>query len=175
MIGVNVRVVTAKPSPGTTRLHAIERVHLSVADAARLCGPQAAAWLGPEADESPAGMRRFATDLRLGPDDHGLLAPLRKAAYVDLGTPQRVGDGLRIEISWRSASLAPLFPVFSGWLTIRPGELVLEGHYAPPGGTIGLLADRALLHLAARRTATSLLHQLRAAAAASRAASTSSG
>jgi len=118
-------------------------------------------------------MRRFATDLRLSPDDHGLLAPFRKAAYVDLGTPQRVGDGLRIEISWRSASLAPLFPVFSGWLTIRPGALVLEGHYAPPGGAIGLLADRALLHLAARRTATSLLHQLRAAAAASRAASAS--
>jgi len=113
-------------------------------------------------------MRRFATDLRLGPDDHGLLAPFRKAAYVDLGSPELGADGLRVEISWRSASLAPLFPVFSGWLTVRPGELVLDGYYAPPGGAIGLLADRAVLHLAAQRTATSLLHQLRAAAAAGR-------
>ena len=116
-------------------------------------------------------MRRFATDLRLGPDDHSLLAPIRKAAYVDLGSPRPEGDALRVEISWRSASLTPLFPVFSGWLTIRPGELVLDGLYAPPGGAVGLLADRGLLHLAARRTATALLHQLRAAAAAGRTAS----
>ena len=112
-------------------------------------------------------MRRFATDLRLRPDDRGLLAIFRKAAYVDLGPGQRVGDGLRMEISWRSATLAPLFPVFSGWLTVRPGELRLDGYYAPPGGAIGLLADRALLHLVARRTASSLLHQLRGAAEAS--------
>jgi hypothetical protein len=146
----------------------IERVHFSTADAARLCGPQAAAWLGTQADESPPGMRRFATDLRLEPDDRGLFAPLRKAAYVDLGHPERTGDGFRVEISWRSASLAPLFPVFSGWLTIRRGELVLDGYYAPPGGAIGLLADRALMHLAANRSAATFLHQLRAAAAASR-------
>jgi len=149
-------------------LHASEHVHLSAVDASRLCGPGAAAWLGRETTESPPGMRRFATDLRLGPDDHGLLAPFRKAAYVDLGSPELVEDGVRVEISWRSASLAPLFPVFSGWLTVRPGELVLDGYYAPPGGVIGMLADRALLHLAAQRTATSLLHQLRAAAAAAR-------
>jgi hypothetical protein len=170
VIGVNVRVVTSKPSTGTAQLHAMEHVHLSIGDATRLCGPLAAVWLGPEVDESPPGMRRFATDLRLGPHDHGMLAPFRKAAYVDLGSPQRVGDAIRVEISWRSASLAPLFPVFSGWLTVRPGELVLDGHYAPPGGAIGLLADRALLHLAARRTAASLLQQLRAASATSRAA-----
>lgn len=170
-MGVNSRVVSAKASPGTTRLHATLAVHLSVADATRLCGPQAAAWLGLEVDAPPPRMRRFATDLRLGPDDHSLLAPIRKAAYVDLGPPEPEGDALRVEISWRSASLTPLFPVFSGWLTIRPGELVLDGLYAPPGGAIGLLADRALLHLAARRTAIALLHQLRAAAAASRTAS----
>jgi hypothetical protein len=120
-------------------------------------------------------MRRFATDLRLGPDDRGLLAAIRKGAYVDLGSPQPMEDGIRVEISWRSASLAPLFPVFSGWLTIRRGELVLDGYYAPPGGAIGLMADRALLHLAAQRTASALLEQLRAAAAAGRFVSASRG
>ena len=167
VIGVNVRAVTAKVSPRTVRLRATELGQFSVEHAARLCGPEAAAWLGPPVGQSPTGMQRFATDLRLGPHEGGLLATFHKAAYVDLGPGQRDGDGLRFEISWRSATLAPLFPVFSGWLTVRPGELVLDGHYAPPGGAIGLLADRALLHLAARRTARSLLIQLREAAGAS--------
>jgi hypothetical protein len=69
-----------------------------------------------------------------------------------------------VEISWRSATLAPLFPVFSGWLTVGPGELRLDGYYAPPGGALGLAADRALLRLAARGTARWLLGQLRHAA-----------
>jgi len=116
-------------------------------------------------------MRRFATDLRLRPDDRGLLAIFRKAAYVDLGASRRVSDGLRVEVSWRSATLAPLFPVFSGWLTVGPRELRLDGYYAPPGGPIGLVADRALLHLAARGTARWLLRQLRQAAGGSEAPS----
>jgi hypothetical protein len=110
-------------------------------------------------------MRRFAVDLRLRPDDGGLLATLHKAANVDLGPSQRLTDGLRVEISWRSATLAPLFPVFSGWLTVHPGELRLDGYYAPPGGPFGLVADRAFLHLAARGTARWLLRQLLQAAA----------
>lgn len=174
-IGVNCRVVSAKPTPGTARLHATVPVHLSIADALRLCGPQAGSWLGPEVEQAPPGMRRFATDLRLAPDDHALLGSIRKAAYVDVGSPQQMKGDVRTEISWRSASLAPLFPVFSGWLIIRPGELVLEGFYAPPAGIIGLFTDRALLRLAARRTAIALLHQLRASAAAGRAASANSG
>jgi len=150
---------------GPVRLRASEPGQISAEDAARLLGPGVSAWLGQPAADSPSGMRRFATDLRLRPDDGGLLATLHKAAYVDLGASQRVSDGLRVEISWRSASLAPLFPVFSGWLTVGPSEVRLDGYYAPPGGPIGLVADRALLHLAARGTARWLLSQLRQAAA----------
>lgn len=157
--------MTSRPWPATVRLRASEAGQISLEDAARLLGPGVTEWLGQPAGDSPSGMRRFAADLRLRPDNAGLLATFHKAAYVDLGSSQRVSDGLRVEISWRSATLAPLFPVFSGWLTVGPGELHLDGYYAPPGGAIGLVADRALLHLAARGTARWLLRQLCKAAA----------
>lgn len=152
------------------RLRASVPGQISPDVAASLLGPEVASWLGQPADDPPSGMRRFAVDLRLSPDDGGLLATLHKAANVDLGASQRLSDGLRVEISWRSATLAPLFPVFSGWLTVHPGELRLDGYYAPPGGPFGLVADRALLHLAARGTARWLLSQLLQAAAGSEAA-----
>jgi hypothetical protein len=149
---------------GPVRLRASETGQISADDAARLLGPGVSEWLGQPVADPPSGMRRYAADLRLQPDDRGLLATLHKAAYVDLGFSQQLSDGLRVEISWRSATLAPLFPVFSGWLTVRPGELRLDGYYAPPGGAFGLAADRALLRLAARGTARWLLGQLRHAA-----------
>jgi len=156
--------MTRKVWQGPIRLRASVPGQISPDVAARLIGPDVAAWLGQPADSSPSGMRRFAADLRLRPDDRGPLATVHKAAYVDLGSSRRVSDGLRVEISWRSATLAPLFPVFSGWLTVGKSELRLDGYYAPPGGAIGVVADRALLHLAARGTARWLLGQLRKAA-----------
>jgi len=38
----------------------------------------------------------------------------RKATYVDLGRVQALNNGWEVEVSWRAATLAPLFPVFSG-------------------------------------------------------------
>jgi hypothetical protein len=49
--------------------------------------------------------------------------------------------------------MAPLFPVFSGHLTLTPSELRLEGYYAPPAGELGAVLDRAFLNIAARGTA----------------------
>lgn len=163
--------MTTRLWQGPVRLRASVPGQISPDVAASLLGSEVAAWLGQPASDSPSGMRRFAVDLRLRPGDGGLLANLHKAANVDLGVSEQVTDGLRVEISWRSATLAPLFPVFSGWLTVGPRELRLDGYYAPPGGPIGLVADRALLHLAARGTARWLLHELRTAAAGSEATS----
>jgi hypothetical protein len=120
------------------------------------------AWLGPvvEAADAPAGMRRHLTDLGLRIGARAGRTPLRKAAFVDLGPVRRVGHGYEMEICWRAATLAPLFPVFAGQLAIADGELRLEGWYAPPGGLIGRVADRVLLHLAARGTARWLLADL---------------
>jgi len=109
-------------------------------------------------------MRRHQADLRLRVSDRPSLVTFGKAAYVDLGALQELGDGWQVEVSWRAASLAPLFPVFSGILLARPDELSVSGWYAPPGGVIGRVADRALLHIAAEGTARWLLAELDRAA-----------
>jgi hypothetical protein len=66
-------------------------------------------------------------------------------------------------VSWRSANLAPVFPVFVGTLRVSANELTLDGYYAPPGGELGVILDRALLNIAARGTARWFLSQVAAA------------
>jgi hypothetical protein len=53
-----------------------------------------------------------------------------------------------------------LYPVFSGTIVAHGGELTVSGWYAPPGGGVGRVADRALLHIAAEGTARWLLGAL---------------
>lgn len=121
-------------------------------------------WLGRPVD-GPAdhpGTRRVAALLDLPIMDGSSTHPVQKAALIDVGRVGRVGDRVVVEIAWRSASFAPLFPVFAGQLVITPAEIVLDGRYAPPFGTLGLLIDHALLHLAARRTAGALVARLAA-------------
>ena len=84
--------------------------------------------------------------------------------YLDLGRPRRTPTGWEVEIGWRASSAAPLFPVFSGWLAIGPAELRIDGLYAPPGGVVGRVADRMLLHVAANATARWLLDEIDRAA-----------
>ncbi len=146
---------------GFVRLAATSRLHCDPDQIVRLLdGPTA--WL-PGAVELPpvAGQRRFAVDLRLriGGEDAGLTT-LSKAAYLDVGHPQKSADGWVVEVAWRAAGAAPLFPVFSGWLEIHPDALEITGLYAPPAGPVGRIADRALLHIAANGTARWLLREL---------------
>ncbi len=122
-------------------------------------------WLGPEVADAPAGMHRHQADLRLRVSERPSLVTFGKAAYVDLGPVESLGDGWQVEVSWRAATLAPLFPVFSGMLVARADELSVSGWYAPPGGVIGRVADRALLHIAAEGTARWLIGELDRAAA----------
>ena len=107
------------------------------------------------------GTRRFVVDLRLrlGTDYAGLMT-FRKAAYVDLGPVIERHGLVTAEITWRAAGAAPLFPVFAGELHADPDELSVGGLYAPPGGMVGRLADRTLLHVAATGTARWLLGEL---------------
>jgi len=119
-------------------------------------------WLGRLTDGPPDHplLRRVATDLDLPILDASSKGPVRKAAFIDLGPARRVGDLLLVDIAWRSATFAPLFPVFAGQLSLSANDMVLDGRYAPPLGTLGLLLDRALLHLIARRTAGVLIARL---------------
>ena len=128
---------------------------------AALLARGAQAWGGEPVSGAPAGLRRFAIDLRLRVGgERGGLTTFRKAALLDLGPVMPTDVGWGVEVAWRAASAAPLFPVFGGRLVVVPGQLRLEGVYAPPGGVVGRVADRVLLHLAANGTARWLLAEL---------------
>lgn len=107
------------------------------------------------------GLRRYALDLRLRlGGDSAALTTFSKAAYLDIGQPRRAAAGWQVEIGWRASTAAPLFPVFAGTLVIGRDELRVEGLYAPPGGVVGRVADRMLLHVAASGTARWLLGEI---------------
>jgi hypothetical protein len=143
---------------GYVGLSASVPLHADPVAVAAVLGEGPAGW-----DERPAvpGYRRYAVDLRLrlGGDGAGLTT-FRKAALVDIGPVRAADGGYMAEIGWRAATAAPLFPVFAGEILIGPDALTLSGLYAPPGGVVGLLADRALLHVAAGGTARWLLREI---------------
>jgi hypothetical protein len=139
------------------------------------CPPAAladASWLGAAVDSPRPETRRYLTDLSLPVREHSPAISFSKAALVDLGVPRRTRDGWEVEIGWRSSSLAPLFPVFAGRLTVTAGEVTLAGYYAPPGGDLGAALDRSFLNIAARGTARWFLGRVCAALACGRPAET---
>jgi hypothetical protein len=153
--------VVGDSSNGLVRLAASATLRARPAMVARLVGEEAGTWLSEPAPDAPSGMRRFTVDLRLRVGGEGSrLATFRKAAFLDLGAPTHTPRGWRVELSWQASSVAPLFPVFAGTLTIEDGQARLEGLYAPPGGALGRAADRLLLHVAANGTARWLLTEL---------------
>jgi hypothetical protein len=120
------------------------------------------AWLGRRIG-SPTDRpehRRIETDLAFTLPSEARTLTFRKAAFVDIGPVIRDGGVCVVEIGWRAATMAPLFPVFAGRLGVADGLLRLEGLYAPPGGGIGVLVDRALLHFVAKRTAVWFLERV---------------
>lgn len=153
--------------PGTTRLSVNVPAAVSRRRAlALLEAPGRTAWLGEviEAASADGEWARHLVDLELRVSEQAPRIAFRKAAYVDVGPVRGEPFGpIRVGISWRAAGLAPLFPVFSGTLAWDGGELRLDGYYAPPGGGIGIVADRLLLNVAARGTARLLLERIAAA------------
>lgn len=144
--------MTSVPSH-VTPLRLAQPAAIDVTRAAELLSRGANAWLGTPVDVARDGFRRFLTDLSLPLREHSPSLVFKKAAYVDLGDVRSTSDGFELEIGWQSSSLAPLFPVFSGHLSVGPAGLRLEGFYAPPGGEIGAVLDKAFLSIAARGTA----------------------
>ena len=162
-----------EPPAGTSRLSASVPAKVSRGRAlAVLGGDGRGGWLGEAV--TPAGdseRQRHLVDLELRVGEQMHSVTFRKAAYVDVG-PARARRLMPIEvpISWQAAGLAPLFPVFSGTLRWADDELSLDGYYAPPGGGIGVVADRLLMNVAARGTARLLLEKIAAAMTAGEAA-----
>jgi hypothetical protein len=164
----SIPAVDARPVPdGVVRLVASTRLHGDPDRVAALLGEPEVSWPGGRVPHPDSGdLRRFAVDLRLRVGmEAASLTTFRKAAFLDLGWPRRTATGWTAEIGWRASTAAPLFPVFSGRLTIEPNQLRVDGLYAPPGGVVGRVADRMLLHVAANATARWLLTEINAAAA----------
>lgn len=153
----------ARPPPeGFVRLAASLRLHHDPDRVAELLRDGRTPWTLLRVASSDGGEpRRFAVDLRLRLGGEKVaLTTFGKAAFLDLGVPRRTATGWDAEISWLAATAAPLFPVFSGWLTIGREELRIDGLYAPPGGVVGRVADRMLLHVAANATARWVLEEI---------------
>jgi hypothetical protein len=151
---------------GFVGLVASHQLRATPARVLELLASGSAPWAEGLVERPPApGLRRYVVDLRLrlGGED-AAMTTFRKAAYLDVGTPVRTDDGWDLDISWRAATGAPLFPVFAGKLVVQAGTMRIEGIYAPPGGVIGRVADRVLLHVAANATARWLLAEIDRAA-----------
>lgn len=120
------------------------------------------AWLG-EVKTSPPDrpdLVRVETDLAFTLHGDGKPLVFRKAALVDIGMGPGANGGCQGEIAWRAASMSPLFPVFAGRLIVTASRLQVQGVYAPPGGQLGLLIDRTMVHRFAERTARWFLDKL---------------
>jgi hypothetical protein len=150
---------SALSEPATVPLWARHAANIDLDRAFAVLGELS--WLGRPVDGlGSAEFRRVATDLELPIHDGSSTGPVAKAAFIDLGAARSSGDSILVDVSWQSASFAPLFPVFAGRLSVIPEGLILNGRYAPPFGKVGMLIDHALLHLVARRTASGLLARL---------------
>jgi hypothetical protein len=125
-------------------------------------GDEARTWLGELAGTDAAGLQLYRCDLRLrvSPESRALF---RKSAIVSLGVPRWSPEGWLVAIEWRAATLAPLFPVFVGRLTIGPERVAIDGYYAPPFGVVGYVLDRAVMSIVARGTARWFLTTVAAA------------
>jgi hypothetical protein len=161
--------VSSVPSH-VTSLRLVQPARIDLAGALPRIVDRPADWLGTPAAGARPGHSRFLTDLSFPLREHSPSMTFSRAAFVDIGSPQVDGDRADVEIEWRSASMAPLFPVFAGHLTLTPTELRLEGFYAPPAGELGAVLDRAFLNIAARGTARWFLERVAEVLAASPAA-----
>jgi hypothetical protein len=142
---------TPDPTAGVVKLRLTLAVRVDLERVPEMLGGPDADWLGPRVSDDASELRRFSCDLELtvGPNRRATFA---KSAIVSFGALERVDDWWVVPIEWRAATLTPLFPVFVGRLRLSAALIELDGHYAPPGGPIGYLLDRALLHFAARAT-----------------------
>lgn len=142
---------TSDQFAGAVKLYVAVPARADLGRVPEILGSADADWLGERVSRDTSEIREFSCDLelRVGPDRW---ATFRKAAIVGLRAPRRDDDVWLVPIEWRAATLAPLFPVFVGVLRLSVDRIELDGRYAPPGGTIGYVLDRALLHIAARGT-----------------------
>ena len=92
----------------------------------------------------PAAISRSTCACGSASDPSARDLPARRR-YVDLGPRSRAARSAagRPRSAGAPSTLAPLFPVFSGTAAHGSDGSRVEGSYAPPGGVVGRVADRA--------------------------------
>ncbi len=130
-------------------------------------------------------------EIRLGPnrlwhlafdsqEQEGTTLPLFSRGEVEVGHYGAVFDfssvtettpaGTALRVSWRPTRHRHLIPSGEGELAVRPGssastsELSLVARYRPPGGPLGLLADRLAGRRISQLAASSFLERIKAVA-----------
>ena len=110
------------------------------------------AWLPSPAREQDAG--RWEIRLSAGPASRYVLATV--------GPPWDLGEVTWRQLAWEpheDTALHRFLPAFDGEIGFRPegtGTLIIQGQYAPPGGSLGQAIDSLALH----RVADSTVHDL---------------
>jgi len=89
-----------------------------------------------------------------------------KRVRLDVGMPVRVNGRHLIPLAWRATGAGALFPALDADLEIAPlgphaTQLAIAGRYEPPLGTLGRVANRALLHRVAEGTIKRFLDGVR--------------
>ncbi len=131
-------------------LRSTTRLKLPLAD----CEAVLLAAVGGAAGEHPR------VGFKIGP------APVRKRVRLDVGTPERLGQWLRIPLRWSASPGQPLFPVLDGYLQLEPlgpqeSKLSLKAGYQPPLGRLGQAIDGAALHAVAKATVNDFVSSVR--------------
>lgn len=87
---------------------------------------------------------------------------VRRRISLRLGPIQRFAYGLTIQIGWRGARHAQLYPELEGHLRLERRQpsgssLRLDARYTPPAGKVGATVDRALMHRVAESSVREFL------------------
>ncbi len=116
--------------------------------------------------------RAFAAAVRSAAGDRASVgfsvgpAPVRKRVQLGVGAEERLGDWVRIPITWKARPATPLFPVLGGYLQLEPAtadesRLSLKATYQPPLGRLGAAIDNAAMHRIARATVKDFVDSVR--------------
>lgn len=90
---------------------------------------------------------------------------IRRRIELNIGVPSRTPGVTLVPINWRAASGSGLFPSLDGQLEVAKlglttTQLGISASYEPPFGSVGKIADRALLHRIAEVTVKDFLERI---------------
>ena len=132
--------------------HAIE-ITVPFAELSRLLLDNPERWLPRLAAGAQRGEGELLTDVGFE------VAHLRvdKKVSIEILSLVRTESSVVLLVRWKAHGGTRLFPIFEGSLEVTPidgyrSRLFVSGEYQPPGGELGRIGDRALLHRVATAT-----------------------